>query len=88
MCARITGRIAEHTSVFAHLKQVQVLSMHRPLQLQHHLAAKANVFLGDVDGVPSQATPTPLFDAGSGVFELELRLVFLLLQLHEGAHMT
>jgi hypothetical protein len=44
--------------------------------------------LGDGDGVPSQATPTPLFDAGTGVFELELRLVFLLLQLHEGAHMA
>jgi hypothetical protein len=62
--------------------------MRRALQLQHHLAAKTNVLLGDGDGVPGQATPTALFDAGTGVFELELRLVFLLLQLHEGAHMA
>jgi hypothetical protein len=44
--------------------------------------------LSDGDGVPSQATPTALFDAGTGVFELELRLVFLLLQLHEDAYMA
>ena len=62
--------------------------MRRPFQLQHHLAPKPDVFLGDGDGVPSQTAPTALFDAGTGVFELELRLIFLLLQLHEGAHMA
>ncbi len=67
---------------------MQILPMRRALQLLHHLAAKPNVFLGDGDGVPSQTTPTALFDAGTGVFELELRLVFLLLQLHEGTHMA
>ena len=50
--------------------------------------AKADVFLGDGDGVPSQATPTALFDAGTGVFEFELRLVFLLLKLHECTYMA
>jgi hypothetical protein len=64
------------------------MPMRRPFQLQHHLATKTNVFVGDGDGVPGQAAPTPLFDAGTGVLELELRLVFLLLQLHEGAHMA
>jgi hypothetical protein len=67
---------------------MQVLPMRRPLQLQHHLAPKTDVFLGDGDGVPGQATPTPLFDASTGVFELELRLVFFLLKLHEGADMA
>lgn len=62
--------------------------MRRALQLQHHLAPKTNVFLGDGDGVPGQAAPTALLDAGTGIFEFELRLVFLLLQLHERTHMA
>ena len=62
--------------------------MRRALQLQHHLATKTDFFLGDGDGVPGQATPTALLDAGTGVIEFELRLVFFLLKLHEGTHMA
>ena len=67
---------------------MQVLPMRRALQLQHHLATKTNVFLGDVNGVPGQAAPTSLLDAGTGIFKLELGLLFLLLKLQECAHMA
>ena len=85
---RVAGCIAEHTSVFAHLKQMQVLLRGGSFKLQHHIAPKTNVFLGDGDGVPGQATPTALLDAGTGIFEYELRLVFLLFKLHECTHMA
>ena len=88
MCARIAGRTAEQRRSRPHLKQMQVLPMRRALQLQHDLAAKTDVFLGNGDGVPSQATPTAFLDAGTGIFEYELCLVFLLFKLHEFTHMA
>ena len=57
-------------------------------ELQHHLAAKADVFLDDGDGVPGKAAPLTLMDAGLGVFEFELRCVFLLLKLHKCAQLA
>lgn len=71
-----------------YLEQVQALLACGAFQLQHQLAAKADVFLGDGDGVPSEAAPLPLRDTGLGILEFELRQVFLLLQLHEGVHAT
>ena len=62
---------------------MQPLLTGRALQLQHHLAAIANVFFGDGDGVRSQTTLLSLLNAGHGIFEFELRQVFLLLRLHE-----
>ena len=58
------------------------------LQLQHYLATKPDIFVSDGDGVPGQAAPTALLDTGAGIFEFEIRLVFLLLQLHERMYMA
>ena len=85
---RAAGYVAKQRGIFAHLKQVQALLPGGPLQLQYHLAAEANVFLRDGDGVPGEAALLPLLYAGLGVFELELHQVFLLLQLHEGLHLA
>ena len=80
--------IAEQQSFLAYLKQVQVLLTGRALQFQQHFAAKADVFLGDGDGIPGEAAPLALLDAGLGIFEFKLRRVFLLLKLHERPHMA
>ena len=80
------GHFAKQRSVFAHLKQVQALLAGGSFQFQHHLATKADVFRRDGDGIPGKAAPLALLDAGLGILECELRLVFLLLKLHEGVH--
>ena len=69
-------RIAEQRSILAHLKQVQPLLTGRALQLQHQFAAKTDFFLGDGDGIPGEAAPLRLLNAGLGIFEFELRQVF------------
>jgi hypothetical protein len=58
------------------------------LDLYHHFATKANVLFGDGDGVPSEATPSTLFNTGTGISKFELSLVFPLLKLHQCAHLT
>jgi len=88
LVARVGRRSAKQRGVLANLKQVQALLACGTFQLQHQLAAKADVFLVDGDGVPSEAAPLSLLDAGLGILELELRQVFLLLQMHEGVHAT
>ena len=65
---------------------MQALLAGETFKLQHHFAAKADVFLGNDNGVPSEATPLTLLDAGLGVFKFELSQVFLLLKLHEDLH--
>ena len=80
--------MTEQRRILAHLKQVEVLPTGRALQLKHPLATKSDLFVGDGDGVPGQATPSALLDAGTGIFEFELCLVFLLLKLHECTHMS
>ena len=85
---RAAGHVAKQSGVLAHLKQVQALLAGGPLQLQHHLAAEANVFLRDGDRVPGEAALLALVNAGLGVFELELLQVFLLLELHEGLYLA
>jgi hypothetical protein len=64
--------VAKQRRVFARLKQVQPLLPFGPLQLQHHLAAKAHVILGNRDRIPGEAALLPLGNAGLGVFKLEL----------------
>ena len=66
-------QVAEQRSIAAHLKQVQALLACGAFQLQHHFAAKADVFLGDGNGVPGKATPLALLDASLGTFEFEER---------------
>jgi hypothetical protein len=80
---RVAQRIAEQRSILVHLKQVPALLTGMALQLQHYFAAKANVFVGNDDGIPGKAAPLALLNTGLGVFEFELRRVFLLLKLHE-----
>ena len=65
---------------------MQALLAGGAFELQQHFAAKADVFFGDGDGIPGEATLLALLDAGLGIFEFELRQVFLLLKLHEGPH--
>ena len=78
------GHVAKQGGVFAHLKQVQPGLPGGPFQFQHHLAAEADVFLNNRDGIPGQAALLALGHGGFGVFELELGQVFGLFQLQQG----